>query len=83
MSSPAAQRLHVAGQGADFGRAGVGALDGRHSFLPHAHPLGHLRLGQSQPGALLGQRPGPVPGGQRGRAEVNLLSVPGEKLVHK
>ena len=43
---PTAERLDVAGQGADLGRAGLGALDGRHSLLPHAHPLSNLRLSQ-------------------------------------
>ena len=39
---PPAKRLNIAGQGTDLGRAGLGALDGRHPFLPHPHPAGEL-----------------------------------------
>src|SRR6266496_1712174 len=80
---PAAERLDVAGQGADLGRAGFGALDGGHPLLAHAHPAGDLRLGQAEPGALLGQRPGAVRGDEGGRAAHYLVRLAGEELLEE
>ena len=60
--------------------AGLGALDGRHPLLPHAHPPGDLRLGQPEPDPLLRQRPGAVRCGEGGCAGAELVRAAGEEL---
>src|ERR1022692_4648720 len=80
---PATQRLDISGQGSDFSRARLGALDSGASFLPDAHSLGDLSLRKAEPDSLLSQSPAAVPGDERSRAYLDLICVAGKELIEK
>ena len=60
----AAEGFDVGGQGAQFGGAWLGVLDGGHAALGDAHPVSDLGLGDAEAAAHLGEPEGALLGAQ-------------------
>jgi len=82
---PAAEGFDVGGQGPQFGRAGLGVLDGGDAALGNAYALGYLGLGDAEAAAHLGEPSGALLGAELFHAcgDGGLVFGVGEELAEK